>query len=165
MNPDQPDIAGQQAAVIPQVDNPPPPPSRQEVVETPEQNFRRVLSYLYIEEEFITSILNIQRISNFRVAVLLTEQQHNSVITDAQASTNCGFYHDAISFLKLLNAADYYAKQQRISVVEKQWSTFTEVSTTRILSALMQVNDSFPPNIEAFGDMILMWLWSRRTWR
>ena len=89
-------------------------------METPEQIFRRVLGYLYIEEEFITSILNIQRIRNFRVAVLLTEQQHNSVITDAQASANRGLYRDAISFLKLLNAADYYAKQQTISIVEIQ---------------------------------------------
>ena len=107
-------------------------------METPEQIFRRVLGYLYIEEEFITSILNIQRIRNFRVAVLLTEQQHNSVITDAQASANRGLYRDAISFIKLLNAADYYSKQQRISVVKIQWSTFTEESTTRMVSAFVE---------------------------
>ena len=117
------------------------------------------------------------------MAVLLTEQQHNSVITDAQASTNRGFYHDAISFLKLLTAADYYAKQQRISVVEIQWNTFTEESTTRMVSAFVEAakakneelerskneasnqsaanasefpagRDSFPPNTEAFGDMM-----------
>ena len=137
MNPDQLDIAGQPAAVIPQGNNPPPPPE-QEVVETAEQTFRRVLGYLYIEEDFITSILNIQRIRNFRAAVLLTEQQHNSVITDAQANADRGSYHDAVSFLKLLDSADYYAKQQRISVVKIQWSTFTEESTTRMVAAFVE---------------------------
>ena len=76
MNPDELDIARQQEAAIPPV-NAPPPPTRQEVMEDPQQIFRRVLSYLYIEEAFITSILNVQRIRNFRVAVILTGEQRS----------------------------------------------------------------------------------------
>ena len=109
MNPDELDIAGQQEAAIPPAKTPT-PPARQEVVETPEQIFRRVLGYLYIEEAFVTSILNTQRIRNFRVAVILTGEQRSNVLTKAQSNDDEGFTHDALSFLKLLDAADHYTK-------------------------------------------------------
>ena len=137
MNPDNPDIVDQPVAAIPQVNNPP-SPTRQEVVETAEQTFRRVLGYLYIEEGFIDSILRTQRIRNFRVAVLLTEDQHASVLKDANDHEDRGFYHDAVSFLKLLDAADHFAKQQGISVVDIQWSTFNEESVTRMIAAFVE---------------------------
>ena len=138
MNPDNPDIADQQAAAIPQVNTPTPPPTRQEAVETAEQTFRRVLGYFYNEEGFIDSILRIHRIRNFRVAVLLTEEQHKSVLKEAQDHEDRGFYHDAVSFLKLLDAADYFAKQQEISVVDIQWNTFNEESITRMIAAFVE---------------------------
>ena len=78
MNSDNPDIADQPVAAIPQVYTSP-PPTRQEAVETAEQTFRRVLGYLCIEEGFIDSILRTQRIRNFRVDVLLTEEQRKRI--------------------------------------------------------------------------------------
>ena len=138
MNPDGIDVAGQQEAATPLVNTPPPPPPREEVVEDPQQIFRRVLSYLYIEDAFITSILNVQRIRKFRVAVIFTQEQRSSVLTKAQNNEDEGFTHDALSFLKLLDAADYYAKQQRISVMRIQWNTFDEDSTTEMFSAFVE---------------------------
>ena len=144
MNPDNPSIAGQQAEVIPQVGNPP----QAMEVQTPEQIFARVLGYLYIEEEFITSTLNIQRIRSSRVAVVLTEQKHANVIEDAQGNANRSLYHDTVQFLRLLDAAGQYAKRQGVSVLEIQWNTFTEASTTRMIADFVSATKAKNEEIE-----------------
>ena len=136
MNPDEIDVAGQQEAAAPPV-NTPPTPTRTEVVEDQQQIFQRVLGYLYIEEA-MTQILRKQRIRNFRVAVILTEEQRSNVLSKAKDNDDEGLSHDALSFLKLLDAADHYAKLQGISVLDIQWRTFTEDSTTQMVSAFVE---------------------------
>ena len=83
MNPDEIEVAGQQEAAAPPV-NDPPAPTTTEVVEDQQQLFQRVLGYLYIEEAFITQVLRVLRIRNFRVAVILTEEQRSNVLKKAK---------------------------------------------------------------------------------
>ena len=125
MNPDGIDVAGQQEAAAPPV-NTPPTPTRTEVVEDQQQLFKRVLGYLYIEEAFIIQVL------------ILTEEQRSNVLNKAKDNEDEGFTYDALSFLKLLDAADHYAKLQGISVLDIQWRAFTEDSTTLMVSVFVE---------------------------
>ena len=74
------------------------------------------------------------RIRSFRLAMILNETQHNDRVTLARAHDDQGFYHDSIQFLKLLEAAAFYAKRESIDLLDIPLSTFMEIQTMRMVA-------------------------------
>ena len=85
-------------AVIPPVDQPYPAVAP---TETSNQTFVRILSYVQIDEAFVSSIPQPLRIRNFRLAMILDETQKKQISKLAKASEDAGMYTDSVQFFKL----------------------------------------------------------------